>query len=91
MELEQLKHDVAYLAEILSKFNEINLQLQGNETTLIKAKSVISTYMAKLLLFQRNMGCPDLSQFPTLSELNDKGEIQDCDLYVYCDHFGYAE
>ena len=61
VELEQIKHGVAYLKEIFSKFNEINLQLQGNEMTLIKAKPVISTFMSKLLLLKRNRGRRDLS------------------------------
>lgn len=87
VELKEIKHDIAYLSELFSKFNDMNLQLQGNEVTLIKAKSVICTFMSKLLLFQRNiMGRRDLYQFPSLSELNNKGEIQDDDLRMYCDH-----
>jgi hypothetical protein len=41
-ELGAIRHDVAYLSDLLAKFNEINVQLQSNEINLIKAKSVIS-------------------------------------------------
>ena len=32
--------------DIFTKFNEVNLQLQGNDVNLIKAKSVIATYLS---------------------------------------------
>jgi hypothetical protein len=60
------------------------LQLQGNEVSLIKAKSVVSTCISKLTLFKRNIGRRELYQFPRLSELEEKGGIQD--LQVFCDH-----
>jgi len=34
-------------ADIFTKFNEVNLQLQGNNVNLIKAKSAISTFLSK--------------------------------------------
>jgi len=33
--------------DIFTKFNEVNLQLQGNDVNLIKAKSAISTFLSK--------------------------------------------
>jgi len=33
--------------DILTKFNEVNLQLQGNDANLINVKSVISTFFSK--------------------------------------------
>ncbi|XP_026579775.1 LOW QUALITY PROTEIN: zinc finger MYM-type protein 6-like [Pseudonaja textilis] len=85
-ELKEIRHDIAYLSELFTKFNEVNLQLQGNEVNLIKAKSVISTFILKLALFKRNIGRCELYQFPSLSELEKKGGIQDDDLHVFCDH-----
>jgi len=32
--------------DIFTKFNEVNLQLQGNDVNLIKAKSAISTFLS---------------------------------------------
>ena len=34
--LKDIKHDIAYLSDIWTKFNEVNLQLQGNDVNLIK-------------------------------------------------------
>ncbi|KAJ8887035.1 hypothetical protein PR048_013250, partial [Dryococelus australis] len=75
---------IVYLSELFAKFNEINVQLQGNDTTLIKAKFVISALIAKLTLFKRNVGRRQLYQFPTLSEL----EHTVLGYKVYCDHLG---
>jgi len=33
--------------DIFTKFNEVSLQLQGNDVNLIKAKSAISTFLSK--------------------------------------------
>lgn len=88
VELKEIRSDIAYLSDIFSKFNDMNLQLQGDEVNLIKAKSVVCTFIAKLALFKRNMGRRELFQFPSLLELEQKSGIQDNDLQVYCDHLG---
>jgi len=38
--------------DIFTKLNEVNLQLQGNDVNLIKAKSAISTFLSKFNAFQ---------------------------------------
>jgi hypothetical protein len=35
VELKSIRHDVAYLSDLFAKFNEINVQLQGNEISQI--------------------------------------------------------
>ena len=39
------KSDVAYLADIYEKFNTMNLQLQGNLVSLVKCKTVVSSFI----------------------------------------------
>ena len=51
-DLKDIKDDIAYLSDIFNKFNEVNLQLQGNDVNLIKVKSAISTFLSKCKLFQ---------------------------------------
>ena len=51
-ELRNIKHDIAYLSDVFTKFNEVNLQLQENYVNLIKVKSAISTFLSKLQLFK---------------------------------------
>ena len=71
---------------MFSKFNEVNLQLQGDETSLIKAKSTLSAFLSKLQLYSRNLGRREFRQFPCLSDLEKKTEVKDNDIAVYCAH-----
>jgi hypothetical protein len=84
--LKEIRSDVAFLSELFAKFNEMNLQLQGNDTSLIKAKSVVTVFISKLLLFKRNIGRRELYQFPSLLKLEEQAGIGDDDLRVFCDH-----
>ncbi|CAH2010714.1 unnamed protein product [Acanthoscelides obtectus] len=47
------KTDIAYLTDLFTKFNMVNLQLQGDSLNLIKAKSILSAFLARF---------PNLSQ-----------------------------
>uniref|UniRef100_G1KVP8 SCAN domain-containing protein 3 n=1 Tax=Anolis carolinensis TaxID=28377 RepID=G1KVP8_ANOCA len=78
--LIQSKSDIAYLTDLFQKFNESNLQLQGDELNLIKTKPVISAFVTKLL-YKRNFGRGEFSQFPNLSG----AEKKDKDILSYCD------
>ena len=49
--LIKFKSDIAYLSDLYDKFNQTNLQLQGDELNLIKTKSVIATFVSKLGLY----------------------------------------
>ena len=86
LNLREIWIDVAFLSELFGKFNEMNLQLQGNDTNLIKAKSVVTAFISKLILFKRNIGRRELYQFPSLLELEEKAGLGDDDLSVFCDH-----
>ena len=68
--LKSSKKDIAYLTEMFSKFNEVNLQLQGDETSLIKAKSTLSSFLSKLQLYSKKLGRCEFRQFPWLGEEN---------------------
>ncbi len=47
------KPDIAYLTDLFSNFNELNHQLQGDKTSLIKAKSQICGFIMKLKLLKK--------------------------------------
>ncbi|KFD60731.1 hypothetical protein M514_27087 [Trichuris suis] len=53
--LKKFEGDIAYMADLYTKFNEMNLQLQGEDLNLIKTKSVISESVSKLLYFKNNL------------------------------------
>ncbi|KRZ84625.1 Protein ZBED8 [Trichinella sp. T8] len=46
--LKKCKSDIAYMADLFFKFNELNLQLQGSELNLIKMRSLISPFISIL-------------------------------------------
>ena len=71
---------------MFSKFNEANLQLKGEETSLIKAKSTLSVFLSKLQLYSRNLERREFRQFPCLSDLEKKAGVKDSDIAVYCAH-----
>ena len=76
------KNDIAYLTDLYTLFNDINLQLQGDDLNLIKTKTVVSPFVAKLLLHKKHIGKHEFHHFPNLSAasfIND-------DLLVYCQH-----
>lgn len=80
--LMKFKSDIAYLTDLYNKFNETNLQLQGDKLNLIKTKAVISAFVSKLLLYKRNLGRGEFYQFPNLSLM----EKRDDDVLIYCQH-----
>ena len=84
--LKSSKTDIAYLTDMFSEFNEVNLQLQGDDTSLIKAKSALSAFLSKLQLYSRNLGCREFRQFPCLSDLEKKTGVKDDDIAMYCAH-----
>ena len=71
---------------MFSKFNEVNLQPQSDETSLIKAKSALSAFLSKLQLYSGNLGCLEFRQFPCFSDLEKKTGVKDDDIAVYCAH-----
>ena len=71
---------------MFSKFNEVNLQLQGDEISLIKAKSALSAFLSKLQLYSRKLGRCKFRQFPCLSDLEKKTVVKEDDIAVYCAH-----
>ena len=88
-ELDKLKlskTDIAYLTEMFSQFNEVNLQQLSDETSLIKAKSALSAFLSKLQLYSRNLGLREFHQFPCLSDLEKKTGVKDDDIAMYCAH-----
>jgi len=53
-----------------TKFNEVNLQMQGNDVNLIKAKSAISTFLSNFNVVQtKSSPSWTLNSFYLLNEL----------------------
>ena len=76
------KPDIAYLTDLYTKFNEVNLQLQGDSLNLVKTKSIVAAFLGKINLMKQKMGRREFSQFPNLPSTN----VQDDDVLVYVQH-----
>ncbi|XP_012939136.1 zinc finger BED domain-containing protein 5-like [Aplysia californica] len=74
------------MTDLFTKFNQVNLQLQGDDTNLIKAKSMLSSFLSKLEMFHRNIGRREFAQFPSLTETLQEGRVSDEELEIYTNH-----
>uniref|UniRef100_A0A5S6QUW4 Uncharacterized protein n=1 Tax=Trichuris muris TaxID=70415 RepID=A0A5S6QUW4_TRIMR len=84
--LKKFKSAIAYPTELYSKFNEMNLQLQGDNLNLIKTKAIMSAFVLKLVIFKRNLGRGEFFQVPLLAALKKNAEVADDDILVNCNH-----
>ena len=80
--LIERKSDIAFLTDLFFKFNEVNLQLQGDGLNLIKTKSIIAAFLARIKLMKQNIGRREYSQFPNLQQSN----CQEDDVLIYVEH-----
>uniref|UniRef100_A0A671KL09 HAT C-terminal dimerisation domain-containing protein n=1 Tax=Sinocyclocheilus anshuiensis TaxID=1608454 RepID=A0A671KL09_9TELE len=58
---------LAYLADIFSRLNELNLELQGTDTSVLHMYDRVSSFMKKIDLWRRKCQDGDLSSFPRLN------------------------
>ena len=80
--VKPLKNDITYLADIFTFMNEVNRKFQGEITTLIRCKSVITSFISKLSLYKENMGRNILSQFSNLC----RNDVTEDERLKYCSH-----
>ncbi|CAH2013861.1 unnamed protein product [Acanthoscelides obtectus] len=80
--LMKRKTDIAYLTDLFTKFNMVNLQLQGDSLNLIKTKSILSAFLVRVKLMKQNIGRGEFSQFPNLSQTS----CQEDDVSNYLQH-----
>ncbi|CAH1989329.1 unnamed protein product [Acanthoscelides obtectus] len=59
----------------------VNLQLQGDSLNLIKTKSILSAFLARVKLMKQNIGRGEFSQFPNLSQTSCQED--DVSTYVH--------
>ncbi|CAH1956021.1 unnamed protein product [Acanthoscelides obtectus] len=72
-----------YIAsDLFTQFNMVNLQLQGDSLNLIKTKSILSAFLARVKLMKQNIGRDEFSQFPNLSQTS----CQEDDVSTYVQH-----
>lgn len=85
-ELKLYKHHLFYLADIYSKFNEVQKRLQGKNITIIQARTMIMSFQVKLELFKSSLTRKDFKYFPNLQILKESENIPDCELEIFIKH-----
>ena len=68
---------LAYLADIFSHLNDLNVSLQGTQVTILDAREKISSFQSKLELWIRRVKKDNYSNFPTLETLVKENEGAD--------------
>ncbi|XP_042912357.1 protein FAM200C-like [Parasteatoda tepidariorum] len=67
---------------------EINVKLQGNKMNFIKAKGIISSFIAKFDIYKSNIGRIELMQLPTLKKCSmaDIEILEKKKIVIFTDH-----
>lgn len=73
-ESEDFVHGLAYLADIFTKLNEVNLSLQGPAVTIVDASERLKGFLNKLPLWKRRVESGNFANFPMLEELMTQGD-----------------
>ena len=87
--VSEIQHDVAYLTDIFTHLNAANKKMQGNKMTLVKVKSIISTFIAKVGLYRQQLGRREFFHFSCLQAQTPA--VSDDLLLVYCEHLTALE
>uniref|UniRef100_A0A6P7FFX5 General transcription factor II-I repeat domain-containing protein 2-like n=1 Tax=Diabrotica virgifera virgifera TaxID=50390 RepID=A0A6P7FFX5_DIAVI len=69
--------ELAFLTDITSHLNTLNLQLQGKNKTVSQLVSQIEIFRKKLDLFENCMKINDLNNFPACLEINQEETMVD--------------
>lgn len=73
------------MADLYSKFNEAQRQLQGKDVTIIQARTVLLGFQSKLSLFRATFAHRDFQYFSNLQQIQSES-IFDGDLEIYMTH-----
>ncbi|KRY06215.1 SCAN domain-containing protein 3, partial [Trichinella patagoniensis] len=90
-ELKKCKNHLFYLADLYSKFNEIQKRLQGKDVTIIQARTLLIGFQAKIGLFKSFLARRDFKYFSNLQKLEEGADVSDRDLEIYINHLEKLE
>jgi hypothetical protein len=66
LEIQGFIVSLAYLADIFSHLNDLNISLQGSEVTVLDANEKIAAFQKKLALWKGRVAKDNYAYFPTL-------------------------
>jgi hypothetical protein len=68
---------LTYLADIFSKLNDLNLNLQCNGNNLFSMEDKVRAFHRKLLARQGRVNSENLAAFPTMLDLLDEKDVNE--------------
>jgi hypothetical protein len=68
-------YQLAYLADIFNKFNDLNLQIQGFDKNIFKAREKMKGCYKKLLFWINCANNGNVPVFPSVFELTEQNEV----------------
>ncbi|XP_069494446.1 general transcription factor II-I repeat domain-containing protein 2-like [Ambystoma mexicanum] len=86
-QVEQLSNpkwlsDLAFLNDLTSKLNALNLELQGQDKTITELIGSVNAFKVKLNLWMTQMEQGILTHFPSLEKLVRESVVYDKDMYA---------
>jgi hypothetical protein len=84
---------LAYLADIFSHLNDLNISLQGSEVTFLDSNEMIAAFQQKLALWKRRVAKDNCANFPTLEKVVLSGEcvLETVPDWIQCDILSHLE
>ena len=80
------KNHLFYLADLYSKFNEVQKHLQGKDVTIIQARTILIGIQVRIGLFKSSLARRDFDYFSNLRQLKEEENISDYNLEIYIKH-----
>lgn len=74
MESQEFNQMLAYLSDIFSRMNDLNISMQGENVNILTCCEKINSFKEKLQLWCRRVRRGNLSNFSSLEEMVDKNE-----------------
>ena len=72
---KEFLYGLAYLADIFSHLNEVNLSIQGPDLTIIDVTERLQAFQAKLPLWKRRLETDNFANLPMLEEVISQSRI----------------
>ena len=69
-ESEDFILSLAYLSDIFTRLNDLNISIQGKKINMITGREKISPFTSKLLIWKNRIDCENYANFPKLDEVS---------------------
>ena len=74
MESKEFIQILAYLSDIFSRLNDMNISMQGINVNILKCRKIINAFKKKLNLWCQRVKRGNISNYSLLEEVTDEDE-----------------